>query len=69
MMERALERAGQIAQARQASVVDAAAVKIGDALPGASVKVEGTDVAVTGRGLLKRWLASAELRFLASALQ
>jgi len=66
MMERLVERAAQLARARQASVADRVAASIRDAAPGASVEIDGDDVAVRGRGLLKRWLASAELRFLAS---
>jgi hypothetical protein len=67
MMEKAIERAEEIAQARQASAIDAVVATIRAVLPGEAVEIDGTDVTVTGRGLLTRWLASADLRFLSSA--
>lgn len=69
MFERLAERGAQLAQARQAQAADGVAAAVGGMLPGASVSVEGTDVVASGTGLLRRWLNSAELRFLASAVR
>lgn len=69
MMEKAMERAERIAAARKADIVDAVAVELREALPGASVRKSDDEVSVTGRGLLKQWLDSANLRFIAGSLR
>jgi hypothetical protein len=69
MMERAMERARELAQTRQARALDAVAARIRETFPRASVTPETDAVAVSGRGLLGRWLQSAELRFLSSVLR
>lgn len=69
MMERAMERARELAQTRQARALDAVAARIRETFPRASVTLETDAVTVSGRGLLGRWLQSAELRFLSSVLR
>ena len=69
MTEKAMERAARIADARKANVVDAVAAELGEILPGASVDTSADEVSVTGRGLLKQWLDSANLRFFADSLR
>lgn len=64
MMERLIERGERLAEARQASAVEAVAEEFRDALPGETVEVDGSQVTIVGRGLLKQWLDRADLRFL-----
>ena len=67
MMERLMERAEQIARARLTGTAEAVAASIREALPSGSVQVEDGDVVISARGLLKKWLSSAQIRFLSSA--
>ena len=69
MMERAVDRAAQLARARQEQAMDALARSLAGMLPRVDVRVEGAGVVASGQGLLKRWLTSGELRFLGSALR
>ena len=69
MMEKAMERAERIASARKAGAVEAVATRLREALPSASVDTADDDVTASGRGLLKQWLDSANLRFFADSLR
>jgi hypothetical protein len=51
---------------------DAAArlgARVGDAVPGVTVAVDGTSVTLSGRGLWRRWLADPGLRWLGGLLR
>lgn len=69
MMEQALDRGAQIAKARQGAAVQTVVESLTRLLPGARVTNDGSEVVATGKGLLARWLNTAELRFLSSALR
>lgn len=69
MMEKAMERAKRIAEARKAAVVKSVADELRNHAPSATVETTGDDVSVIGRGLLKQWLDSANLRFFADNLR
>ncbi|MBV9529250.1 hypothetical protein [Sphingomonas sp.] len=66
MMEKAVERARQLGEARAQSVAEEVRDTVRAELPGQTVEVDGSDLVVTGHGLLRQWLQSADLRFLAS---
>lgn len=63
-MERLISRGEEIARHAQRAKVDAVAQRLKDLLGSASV--EGSRIAVSGRGLVRRWLADSRLRFLGS---
>ena len=66
MMERLTERGEQLARAGQDAAIEDVADAMREAAPGAAIEIDGDQVAVVGRGLLKQWLDSANLRFLTS---
>jgi hypothetical protein len=69
MMEKVLARAEQIAQAAQASRIDAIAETAAAELSGVSVLKTATGVVLRGKKLLERWLLDPALRFLGSLPQ
>jgi len=69
MMEKAMERAERIADVRKADAVETVAARLREAIPGVSVDTTDDDVTVSGRGLLKQWLDSANLRFFTDSLR
>ncbi|MET0136997.1 MAG: hypothetical protein ABW192_01285 [Sphingobium sp.] len=58
VMERVARAAGQRAETLRAQV----AARIAAALPGARVVQEGDRISVSGRGLIRRWVADDALR-------
>lgn len=67
MLDRLTERGEQIARMRQVQSADAIAESFRETLPGATVELDESQVTIVGRGLLKQWLESADLRFLSIA--
>lgn len=66
-MERLVRRGEEIARQAQQQKVGEVAQRLKELLGDASV--EGSRIAVSGRGLVRRWLADSRLRFLGSGLQ
>jgi hypothetical protein len=66
-MERLVRRGEEIARRKQHERVLQVADRVKEILGNASV--EGSRIAVSGRGLVRRWLADSRLRFLASDLR
>lgn len=64
-MKALLDRAGRIAQAAVEKRIEAIEAAVGADLPGVRVRAEAGGIAVSGRGLLRRWLANPAFRFLA----
>lgn len=57
-----IERARAAAQARADALRGAVKARLAEALPGVSQQVEGETIILTGRQLVRRWIASGVLR-------
>lgn len=66
-MERLMKRVEVLARARLARAIASVADRVRAAAPSAAVSAGMDGVTVSGRGLLRRWLQSPELRFLGGA--
>ena len=64
MMEGLVRRAEARVREAQGRRIDALASRIKDVLRSASVEIDGAQIIVKGRGMLKAWLADPTLRFL-----
>lgn len=62
-------RAGRIGERRVVRIADRLGERIGAALPGVSVNVDRGRVRLTGRGLGRRWITDAALRWLGRLLR
>lgn len=62
MMERWVARAESAATARAGEILDAVEDELGE-VRGIAVERDGDTVRVSGRGLMRRWLADPRLRF------
>lgn len=69
MMETLLARGEAIAQRAQAQLVERAAQKLRGMFGSGAVIADGTQVRVSGRGVLKRWLVDPAVRFLAGGMK
>lgn len=67
MMERLVRRGQEIARRSEQEKTGHVAGHLKELLGNASV--EGSRIAVSGRGLVRRWLADSRLRFLGSGLR
>ena len=66
-MKGLMRRGEEIARDAEQAKVAQVAARLAEMLGNASV--EGSRVAVSGRGLVRRWLADSRLRFLGSELR
>ena len=66
-MERLMRRGDEIAREARERKVREIADRLKDLLGDASV--DGSRIAVSGRGLVRKWLADSRLRFLGSDLR
>ncbi len=57
-----VERAEQAAEARADGLRAAVRARLAKALPGVAMQDDGDRILLSGRGLLRRWLARADLR-------
>lgn len=64
-MRRLQERADGLAQQWLARRVEQLESSIREAVPGASIEVERSQIGISGRGLRRRWLSEPALRFVA----
>ena len=69
MMEKLLARGEAIARDAQQRKIAGVAQQLRSMLGGAAVQVEGAEVLVRGRGIMKRWLTDPSFRFLTSSLK
>ena len=69
MMNQLLERGEAIARDAQRRTAERVAQELRAELATGSVQVDGASVIVSGRGIMKRWLADASLRFLGGGLK
>jgi hypothetical protein len=63
MMAALLKRGEALARGARQRALARAAERLRETARGARVRVEDGTIVVTGRGLLKRWLADPALRF------
>jgi phage-related minor tail protein len=64
MMEKLLERGDELAEKAQSARVQRVAQRLRALVGSGAVTVEETQVLVSGRGIVKRWLIDPSLRFL-----
>jgi len=69
MMENLLRRGEELASAGQRRKVRDVAEQLQTILGSAGVRVDDTDVVVSRRGIIKRWLQDPSLRFFAGGLK
>jgi hypothetical protein len=69
MMEKLLERGQALAGEAQKRKLADVAQQLRAMFGNAAVQVESGQVRVSGRGIMKRWLADPSLRFLAGGLK
>lgn len=69
MMENLLARGEQIAAEAVARQVQRTARQLRALFGSPAVGIDGTEVLVSGRGILKRWLVDPALRFLSGVLK
>lgn len=63
-MRRLKEQVARVADMHRNAVIERAADAVREALPGASVTIDGDRVVIEGVGLLRQWLENASLRSL-----
>ncbi|HEX7820321.1 MAG TPA: hypothetical protein VF463_06850 [Sphingobium sp.] len=61
-MSAVVERVRKAAEARAAMLRERVRARIAAALPGVTLREEGDRIMVSGRGLVRRWVARDELR-------
>lgn len=69
MMDKLKARGEQLAHAAQKQCLDRVALQLRALFGDTSVAVEDVRAVVSGRGLLKRWLADPRLRFMGGGLK
>nr|WP_315382664.1 hypothetical protein [uncultured Sphingomonas sp.] len=69
MLEQLKARAETTGRAAATDAAGRLAERVREAVPGVSVAVEGSAVTLSGRGLLRRWLADPALRWLGGLLR
>ena len=69
MTARMLRRAEAIARKRQSRIAALVAERVAQVLATGAVELQGTQVIVRGRGLLRRWLTDPDLRFVGRTLK
>jgi hypothetical protein len=66
MMEKLIGRGEELARGAQQARLSGIAGKLKAMLGEASVEIEESQLVITGRGIIKRWLIDPSLRFLAA---
>lgn len=69
MMETLLARGEKIGARAQAQLVQRAAQRLRALFGSAAVRVDGAQVLVSGRGIIRRWLVDPAVRFVAGGMQ
>lgn len=69
MMENLLRRGEGLASERQRTKIRDVAEQLRAIFGSAAVHVDDTNVLVSGRGIIKRWLVDPAVRFLAGGLK
>jgi hypothetical protein len=63
MMARASAFAERLARAREGRVAERVGRRFADVIGEGSVEIDGGEVRLSGKGLLRRWLTDPRLRF------
>jgi hypothetical protein len=69
MMHELLRRAEQLARTAQIQKIGEIAQEVKELFRAAAVEIEGANVIVSGRGLIRRWLIDPSIRFLSGRLR